>query len=238
MQPFEKWTVLPHGKLEEIDEGLLTVVGDLPMPAGDFPRRMTVVRLVDGRLVIFSAISLHEDEMQALERYGTPSFLIVPNDIHRMDAKAWKDRYPSLVVVAPPGAREKVAEVVPVDASEIDFGDPRVHYVNVPGTAGHEAALVVERGGDATLIVNDVIWNVEHRRGFRGTLLRLLGFTGEEPKIPKLVKLRAIKDQKAFKAQLERWASLNLRRIVVSHGEIVTHDPPAVLRELAAKLAA
>jgi len=55
-KPFESWTVLPHGKLTEIDDGLLTVDGQLPMPVGDFPRRMTVARLRDGRLVVYSAI--------------------------------------------------------------------------------------------------------------------------------------------------------------------------------------
>src|SRR5688572_17841063 len=125
MQPFETWTVLPHGKLEQIDDGLLTVVGDIPMPTGDFPRRMTVVRLADRRLVIYSAIALDEDEMQQIERFGTPAFLIVPDDIHRLDAKAWKDRYPEMKVITPAGSRDKVCEVVRVDATEIDFGDPR-----------------------------------------------------------------------------------------------------------------
>ena len=41
----EKWTVLPHGPLQSIDDGILTVTGDIPMPLGNFPRRMTVVRL-------------------------------------------------------------------------------------------------------------------------------------------------------------------------------------------------
>jgi hypothetical protein len=238
MKPFEQWTVLPHSKLTQVDDGLLTLVGDLPMPTGDFPRRMTVVRLADGRLVVYSAISLDDDEMKQLERYGTPAFLIVPSDIHRMDAKTWKDRYPDIVVVAPAGACDKIREVVNVDATTIDFGDTRVHFVTVPGTEKHEAALVVERADGATLVVNDVIWNVDHRRGFGGLLLRLLGFTGGGPKIPKLVALKGIKDRKAFKEQLERWAALPLRRIIVSHGEIITGDPPTVLRGLAAKLAA
>src|ERR1700684_1544644 len=89
---FQTWKVLPHGKLTEVAENILTVVGEIPMPIGGLQRRMTVVRLADGRLVIFSAISLDEDEMLALEDYGRPTFLIVPNSHHRLDAKTWKDR--------------------------------------------------------------------------------------------------------------------------------------------------
>ena len=125
-RPFQEWKVLPHGKLSQIDDNILTVVGEISMPLMDLPRRMTVVRLNDSRLVIFSAIALEEDEMAALEAYGRPAYLIVPSDKHRLDAKIWKDRYPEMQVVAPEGAREKVAEVAPVDTTAPRFEDPNV----------------------------------------------------------------------------------------------------------------
>jgi hypothetical protein len=104
-KPFKHWTVLPHGKLVQVDDNILTVVGEIPMPLMDLPRRMTVVRLADSRLVVFSAVALDEDEMAALEAYGCPAYMIVPSDKHRLDAKIWKDRYPEMQVNAPEGAR-------------------------------------------------------------------------------------------------------------------------------------
>jgi len=136
-KPFTEWTVLPHGKLTRLDDNLLSVTGDLHMPVGDVPRRMTVVRLCDGRLVIYSAIALDEAEMRALEDFGEPTFLVVPNDIHRMDARIWKDRYPELRVVAPAGVKRQVEEVVPVTETAPDFGDSLVRFVSVPGTEEH-----------------------------------------------------------------------------------------------------
>src|SRR5438552_4910576 len=110
-KPLQKWKVLPHGKLKQIDDNILTVTGDIHMPLMDLPRRMTVVRLSDSRLVVFSAIALDEDEMAELEAYGHPAYLIVPSDKHRLDAKIWKDRYPEIRVVAPEGARAKVEQI-------------------------------------------------------------------------------------------------------------------------------
>jgi hypothetical protein len=237
-RPFKTWTVLPHGKLSALEDNILTVVGELHMPIGDFPRRMTVVRLGDGRLVIFSAIALDEPEMRALEAFGTPSFLVVPSDIHRMDAKTWKDRYPALCVIAPEGASAKVAEVVPVDSTSVDFGDPSVRYVVVPGTEGHEAALIVETQRGTTLVLNDLIWNVHDRPGFAGWLWRVFGFTGPKPQIASVVRGK-LKDKAAVSAQLSAWSRLRgLNRIVVSHGAVVERQPDAVLRELAHSLAA
>jgi hypothetical protein len=236
-KPFKQWTVLPHGKLSRVNDDILTVTGDLHMPMGDFPRRMTVVRLADGRLVIWSAIALHEDEMQQLQEFGHPAFLVVPNDLHRMDAKIWKDRYPAIIVVTPEGSRKKVAEIVPVHETAVDFGDPRVRFVTVPGTEGHESALEIDSEEGTTLVVNDLVWNVENRPGIGGFVFRLMGATGPDPKIPKVVQLGAIKDKPALKAQLEAWASLpRLLRILPSHGSTITDDPPGTLRRLAAEL--
>src|ERR1022692_3085 len=116
-KPLQHWKVLPHGKLSQVDDNILTVVGQIRMPLMDLPRRMTVVRLKDSRLVIFSAIALDEDEMAALEAFGRPAYLIVPSDKHRLDAKIWKNRYPEMQVVAPEGARAAGAKGVPVDTA-------------------------------------------------------------------------------------------------------------------------
>lgn len=232
------WKVLPHGKLSALDDGLLTVEGQIRMPLMALPRRMTVVRLADGRLVIWSAIALDETAMATLEAQGRPAFLIVPNDHHRLDAKAWKARYPQLQVVAPEGAREKVAEVVPVDTVAPDLADPDVQFMAVPGTRDHEAALVVRRASGTTLVLNDIVGNIRHEHGFGGWLLRLMGFAGDEAHIPAPVKLMLVKDKEALRAQLLRWAANeSLRRIVVSHGEPIEDDPRQALRDLAATLA-
>lgn len=237
-EPLQRWTVLPHGKLTAIDDRVLTVVGTLDMPVVDVPRRMTVVRLDDGRLVVFSAMALDEDEMQALERFGRPAFLVVPSDHHRLDAKIWKDRYPDMQVVTPPGARDKVEETVPVDTVAPDFGDPAVTFVTVPGTQEHEAALVVRGPNGTTLVLNDVIANVQGEHGFGGWLLRVMGFAGDEPQVPKPVSLSLVKDKGALRAQLLAWsAEPTLKRILVSHGAPIEDEPAAALRAVADRLA-
>lgn len=238
-KPFEEWTVLPHDRLTPVDGDILTVTGKIDMPLGESERRMTVVRLADGRLVIYSAIALDEAEMSRLEKFGVPSFLIVPSDIHRMDAKGWKDRYPRLQVIAPAGAREKVEEVVAVDATEVDFGDPTVRFVAVPGTDDRESALVISRAGKTTLVVADLVFNQPNAPGFSGWLFKTLGITGDHPHLPRVVKMARVKDEAALRAQLESWSHLpNLERIIVAHGRIIANDAAHVLEEIASHLAA
>jgi len=239
-KPFSEWTVLPHGKLTPLDDNLLSVTGVLRMPPmGDVERRMTVVRLFDGRLVVYSAIALDENEMTALESFGVPAYLIVPSDLHRMDIRAWKDRYPALQVVAPAGARATVEKIVHVDATAVDFGDPAVHFVTVPGTGDREAALVVETGSGTTLVLNDLIFNLANRPGVSGWVFKTIGLTGNEPHIAPPVRMRQVKDKAALRTQLEHWSHLpSLKRIIISHGEIITNESAHVLGRIARDLAA
>src|SRR5262245_25342456 len=237
-RPFREWKVLPHGKLSQLDDNILTVVGEIRMPLMNLPRRMTVVRLSDGRLVVFSAIALDEEEMAALEAWGRPAYLIVPSDKHRLDARIWKDRYPQMQVVAPEGAREKVAETVPVDTTAPRFDDPNVNFMTVPGTRGREAVLLVRTPNGTTLVLNDVVGNIQDASGVGGWLLRVAGFAGDEAQIPKVVKMAMIEDANALRAQLLQWSGIeSLRRILVSHGRPIEENPRETLRDLASSLA-
>src|SRR5579872_5131186 len=111
----DKWTVYPHGKLQELTPGLWQVTGS--MPSGHIPRNMAVYRMPDGGLLLHSAMCLEEGEMTRLESLGRPSVMIVPNGWHRLDAARYKKRYPGLRVVCPEAAHARVALVVPVDAT-------------------------------------------------------------------------------------------------------------------------
>lgn len=211
----------------------MTVTGDLRMPLCLLERRMTVIRLRDRRLVVYSALALDETQMTTLRDFGSPSFLIVPNRYHRQDAFAWKQRYPKLIVVAPSGARGHVESVVPVDTSTPDFQDDAVRLIEVPGTAGRELALEVHDGEGVTLILNDIVGNLPQHHGI---VLRALGFATEAPRVPRMVKRMLMSDPHALRAQFEAWAEQPVERILVSHGRPILAAAQETLRELARSL--
>src|SRR5690349_9059378 len=98
----DDWIILPHGPLREVEPGLLTVVGQIPMPLGNFPRRMTVVGLPRKRTAIYSPFPLKEAAMKRIEELGAPAFLIVPNPSHRLDIRPFHQRYPKARVITAP----------------------------------------------------------------------------------------------------------------------------------------
>jgi hypothetical protein len=226
---FDAWTVLPHGKIEKLEENLWRVEGTLP--GGGPPRVMTVAKLGDGRLVIHGAIALDDGEMKELEAFGTPTFLIVPNSGHRLDAPAYKRRYPSMTVITAPASKAKVEQVVKVDDTKGHFGDDSVTYEPLDGMI--EGALLVRSRGGVTLVLNDAVMHMAPGsiKGFGGFVSGMLGFFGTEPKVVPLAKMMVYKDKKAARAHLERLADTpGLSRVIVSHGRMITSDPAAAIK--------
>jgi len=235
----EHWTVLPHGPLTELDEGILTVTGDIPMPLGNFPRRMTVIALAGGKAAIWSAIALAEAEMARIEALGEPAALIVPGAGHRLDIRIWKQRYPAISVVCAPGARKAVADVIAVDdTTRGAIGDPAVRFEVVPGVDQSEAALFVRRPQATTLLLNDLIGNVQHPHGIGAWIMaRLMRYGAHGPVLSRPGQ-HYVKDLAALADALRGWADEpGLVRVVVSHGDIVSRNAPAVLRAIADDIA-
>lgn len=230
-----RWKVFPHGPIEALNERLRVVEGGLPnMP---LRRVMSVVRLDDGRLVIHSAVALEEAAMAELEAWGRPAILLVPNPWHRLDAPAYKARYPELKVYCPAGARHRVAQVVPVEGTYDELPPIApivVRYLD--GVARREGYLEVPSRDGVTLIFNDAVFNQSHLPGMFGRIYRWIGSSGG-PRVPPLVKLAMVKDKRALKAQLEKLAETPaLRRVVIMHGARIDAEPGRFLRDVAATL--
>jgi hypothetical protein len=233
----DEWKVLPHGPLEQLAENLWRVEGSLP--GMSLKRVMTVVRRDDGSLVIHSAIALADKEQRELEALGPPALLLVPNQGHRLDAPAYKKRYPALRVFAPSGGRAAIAEVVPVDGTYEEFpADDTVRLEMLHGVKEGEGAMFVRSKDGLTLVLNDCMFNMDRKKDPLGWFFTTVLGSAPGPRVSRLVKLMFVQDKKALRADFERYAQLpGLVRLIVSH-EKVAHGAEAAsaLRQAATYL--
>jgi hypothetical protein len=229
----ESWKVLPHDPIERLTENLWWVEGDLEGPP--VRRTMFVARLGDGRLVIHNAMALREVEMQAIEAWGTPSILVVPNGWHRLDAPAYKKRYPALKVVCPEAARKKVEQVVPVDGTYETF-DPRsgeVAFRYLEGVKHDEGVMEVRSADGLTLCFNDLINHIVRPKGLTGWVYEALAGSGR-PRHHRMLTLMIVKDKKAFRQELLDLSAIpDLRRVLVAHGAPILKEAGQALRGVA-----
>jgi hypothetical protein len=234
-KPFEKWTVFPHGPIEKLGDNLWRV--EAQFPGAPFLRTMHVARMKDGGLVIHNAIALNDDEMKALEAWGTPKWLIVPNRGHRMDSRIWKARYPDMKVITPAGAKTKVERIVKVDETKPELDDT-VRYEVLDGTKEREGVMCVTSDGKSNLVFCDGIMNnrSHHLRGVGGFMMGLAGFKSAALKVTFPARMAIVADKKAYRAHLERLATDDLGRIDMAHGEPVTEGAQAALKHAASEL--
>ena len=198
-------------------------------------RVMTVARLADGRLVVHNGIALEESAMEELEAHGDPALLVVPNGYHRLDAAAYKRRYPAIRVVCPKAARKKVEQVVPVDLTYDELpADEAVTLRHLAGTGDAEGVMIVRHGETATLVLNDAVFNMPHLPGVIGFVMRHLTASSGGPRVSRVARWLVIKDKPAFFANLAALADTpGLCRVIVSHHRTIDEHPAEVLRELA-----
>jgi len=225
-KPFDTWQVFPHRPIEKLSPNLWRVEGDIPGAKGS--RVMTLARLRDGSLLVHNAIALEEPLMAEVEAFGNPSILVVPNGFHRLDAKVYKKRYPGLRVLAPAAARKKVEEVVPVDGTYDDGPkDDDVSLAHLEGTKEQEGVVQVKSPDGTTIVLNDCVNNLPVTKGILGFFLAPTG----RPAVPRIARWMMVKDKDSFRSRLGQLAAIpDLKRVIVSHGAMMTDDPGAKLR--------
>jgi len=218
----DTWKVLTHGPLLELSDNLLWAQGSLP--GMSLKRSMVVARLNDGQLVIHSGIALDEAGMAVLERFGTPAFLIVPNGGHRLDAPAYKKRYPALRVFVPKGSRERIRQVVSVDGTYEEFPPTdAVRFETLHGVNEAEGAMFVHSNDGTSVVLNDCMFNMDKKKDPLGWFFTTLLGSAPGPRVSRLAKLVYVKDKKALRADFERLAELpRLVRVIVAHEKVAS----------------
>lgn len=228
---FTTWTVLPHDPIEKHSDRLWSVSGK--MPSGN-QRRMTVARRGDGDLVIHNPIALNDAEMNELEQFGRPAFLIVPNAFHRMDSIIYHQRYRAASVLCPQAARKKVSELVPV-AGHLDEmpKDANVELFHLRGMKQREGALRVRGETGTALVFNDTLLNIPKRGGPLGFMMAPTGVLS----VPRFTRWMLMKSGAELKEHLtELSSSPGLSHVVPGHGDVIQADAVGTLSGALARL--
>lgn len=239
--------VSPHSEIEELAPSLWHVTGTMP-GSTMVPREMVLYKLPDASLLIHSAIALNESGMAKLESLGTPNILIVPNRIHRLDARVYKQRYPDLLVVCPAAAKPYVEEVVAVDgiAEEIlpAYG---ITCREPAGIRPQELVYELPLSTGKALVFTDILFNLnksyfEQNLPVGKFLFQWLGTSAIGSSgffgITGLGRQFFMSDRHAYRQWLEALADSipDLLVISVAHGSPIVADCNNRLREAAARL--
>jgi len=235
--------IYPYQPLKSLTANLWQVEGSL---ANGLPRNMTVYRLPDGGLLLYSVVAMRAADMEALEKLGRPAIMVMPHDRHQMDAPFYKRRYPDLRILAPDPRHPRK---VPVDGDLGELGALGINAYVLPGTKYHEVVLeLAVQGGQGgqdrqggmpgiAVCTTELLGNLPKLPGLIGVLLRLLGPPGGGLGVARVVRWREVSDRKRVHAWLSALAERpDVRMVLVGHGNPVTDDVRAALRRAVANV--
>jgi hypothetical protein len=236
---FSDWNVLEHGPLEKLADNLWRVSGALP--GMSLRRTMVIAQRRDGSLVVHNGIALREETLAELTSKGPIADLLVPSAYHRLDAPAWAKRFPDVRIYAPRGARKAIEKVVRVEGTFEDFPNDDIVWLEaLRGIGDAEGAMLVRSSDGITVVLADVMFNMDRKRDFMGRLITTVLGSAPGPRLSRIVKLALIKDQPALRAEFLRFAEMpDLTRLIVAH-EKVAHgkDAASALRQASTYLRA
>jgi len=193
--------------------------------------RMTVVRLGDGSLWVYSPIRPTPELCSRLDELGTVAHIVAPNRFHHLFAGELAERYPDAQLYLAPGLRKKRPDLTP--ASLLPDDAPKtwrqdLAWVFFAGLPFANEVVFVHRTS-RTLLLCDLAFNVGPEAPWltRATF-RLWGHYDQLG--PTRFERLLVRDRAAARASLEQILALDFDRIIVAHGRVLETAGPEALR--------
>jgi hypothetical protein len=227
------WIILKPTEIKKIEDNLYTVDDVIPGIHG-VNRRMSIVKQKDGSLIFYNAIPLRDKQLEFVNSLGKPVALIVPNHFHLMDADAFSKKL-QIPIFTSQGSLARTNTFCDAQLISALKTDDSIEVLSVDGFATQELTLVVKHASGSTFICADVVANSRHTKGFGGLVMKVIGFTGDTPRLPWPVKKRVGRNLKSVAEFLHNLAAKpDLKRIIPSHGEQFDGDTQRTLKSIAA----
>lgn len=193
--------------------------------------RMTLIRLPDGDLLVYSPISLSPPLKAEVDSLGSVSHIVAPNIYHHLYAGEWKDAYPEAMLHAATGLekRRKDLAIDRVLAGEAHPGwDGSLQTMFLDGAMLNETVFL--HSPSRTLIVSDVIENFETSPHWPTRMYLKLGGIHGKPGLSRPLRL-VFRDKRASRRSIDQMLDWDFDRIVLAHGDVIEKDGRDALRE-------
>jgi hypothetical protein len=195
-----------------------------------FPNRMTVIRLFDGSLALYSPVRFDDRVALELSSLGPVSHLIAPSNFHHLHLGSARRRYPEARVLGALGLERKSKQSIDelFDIGSAPRLGPAIDAFVVAGMPKVNECLLLHRPSK-TLIVCDFAFNIVRPATKMASVITWLGGVGNRFGVSRLYR-SMVKDVDAFRACMVRVLDQDFDRIVMCHGEVLERNGRDTLR--------
>lgn len=216
--------------LKKVGEGIWCARQDLKLFGCNIGTRMTVVRLANGELWLYSPVELTDELRAQLDALGPVTHLVSPNTFHHIYLKRYAEAYPHAKVYAMPQLAKKRPDLANIQSlSELknDAFGPELQWLIFQGRAGYRELLVFHPQS-ATLLLCDLAFNLQvTTTPWEHFILSLYGVKGKFG--PTLLE-RFLTKGAPGREVWPRILAWDFQRIIPCHGEILDRNARAVFR--------
>lgn len=193
--------------------------------------RMAVIRLSSGKLLLHSPIPLSSELRAAIDALGPVAHIVCPNLFHHMYAAEAAAAYPQAMLHGPAALQRERKDLrfdgVLTDQPHPDWYDD-LELLTIEGCILGET--VFYHRATRTLIASDLVENFHQSpHWLTRNYLRLGGVLGRAGWHP-LLRI-AYRDRKRARACVDRVLAWPFERVVLAHGELLTENAHASVRE-------
>jgi len=193
---------------------------------------MSVLRLADETLLLFSPIEMTPALRSAADALGEIRHLYAPNTFHHLHIAEWAAAYPKATLHAPAGLAAKRPELridrVHATSGESSFNDC-IDEVVIDGFRLEECVLF--HRDSRTLLVADLVHNVGRpQHAWTRFYTRALGFY-DQVALSRMIRWTSFTDRAATRRSVDEVLSLPFERVVVGHGDAILSDAKTRLAE-------
>lgn len=205
-----------------------------------FNARMTVIALSDGTLALHSPCDIDTALKNEIERLGPVSCIIAPGNYHYLHVAQCKETFPSAQVYVSPGLDKKQPKLMQLDGAKVlhddDLLDKDVSHIFLSGNRIINE-IVFYHVPSKTLVLTDSIEYIgDETRSDTNGILRMWWFIMRMWNKPKPAPEYQMgwwcknkqESRDCMENILNKW---DFERVIIAHGQNITFDCKAVVRQ-------
>ncbi len=226
---------MPAGQLRSVADGLWVVERPFRVVGVWLGTRMTVVRLPDDRLLVYSPVELDADLRAGIDALGQVAYVVAPNKVHHLFVGDYVKAYPEAKLLGAPGLADKRKDLrfdgELGGAAPGEWGGVLEANLFEGAPLMNEVDLLHKPTG--TLLVTDLAFNVAGSpHWWTRQYLKMMGAWGGFGQ-SKMVRW-CVRDRALARASVDRLLAWDFDRVIVTHGDVLDAGGKAELARVCA----
>ncbi len=216
--------------LQELSSGLWTVFSPSKFLLFHVGTRMTVMRLSNGEVLLYSPVIINSALKKEIDAIGKVTHVVCPNNFHHLYASQAIALYPQANLHGPKALHKKRKDLsfnhILNDTPHPDW-EQDIELLTIEGSLMHET--VFYHKPSKVLLTCDIVENFETSEHLLTRIWLKLGGCHGKISWPIILRLVYINRKKA-RTSLQKMLEFPFEKVVIAHGEILEKDAHSLLR--------